>query len=191
MSQGQWVGYIKGGESTPYYGNLDTMIYWGRRQKIKENPSHRICNEEFFFKQGITFTKASSKKFAARHLPKGFIWDTAGPCIFPKQNNNKNFYQLGFLNTRLVNSFLDIINPTLSFQIGDVSKIPYLSPTPEIERRISALAQQCVNIKKDVLQFVINDREFKQTAIQWGLNMNFKNLPIKQYLRQLVCTNQH
>lgn len=30
------------------------------------------------------------------------------------------------------------------------------------------LSQQCVNIKKNALQFVINDCEFKETAIQWG-----------------------
>ncbi len=41
-------------------------------------------------------------------------------------------------------------------------------PPPDIERRVSTLAQQCVNVKKDALQFVINDREFKETAIQWG-----------------------
>ncbi len=45
--------------------------------------------------------------------------------------------------------------------------------SPDIERRVSDLAQQCVNIKKDALQFVINDREFKQTAIQWS-HIKFK-----------------
>ncbi len=63
-----------------------------------------------------------------------------------------------------------MLNPTLSSQIGDVLRMPLRPPHPDTERRISALAQQCVNIKKDALQFVINDREFKQTAIQWGYN---------------------
>jgi hypothetical protein len=57
----------------------------------------------------------------------------------------------------------------LNFQVGDVNRIPTFSPPHDTERRISELAQQCVNIKKDALQFVINDREFKQTTIQWGL----------------------
>ena len=44
-------------------------------------------------------------------------------------------------------------------------------PTTNTERHVSALAQQCVNIKKDAFQFRTNDREFKQAAIQLGLRM--------------------
>ena len=67
--------------------------------------------------------------------------------------------------------FLKSINPSLVFQVGDVSRIPFKEPKSEnliIIRDVSNLANQCVNIKKDALKFMINDLEFKQIAIQWG-----------------------
>jgi hypothetical protein len=44
----------------------------------------------------------------------------------------------------------------------------YFCPPPEIEHHVSALGQQYINIKKDALQFVINEHEFKQMAILCG-----------------------
>lgn len=110
----------------------------------------------------------SQKGFNARHLPGQCVYDMGGPCILPGKLNV--FYLLGLYNSSLINIFLKLINPTINFPLGDIGRIPYKTPSPDIERHISALAQQCVNIKKDALQFVINDREFKQTAIQWGHN---------------------
>jgi hypothetical protein len=64
---------------------------------------------------------------------------------------------------------LKLLNPTLGLQARDISRMPFPS-SPDTERCVSALANQCVNIKKDALQFIINDRALKQTAIQWGYN---------------------
>jgi hypothetical protein len=95
----------------------------------------------------------------------------SGPALFTK---NQNLFSItGLINSVLFCYLLGLLNPTMHYQTGDIARVPFHSPPPDTELRVSALAQQCVNIKKDALQFVINDREFKETAIQWGYRRSF------------------
>ena len=48
--------------------------------------------------------------------------------------------------------------------------IAYKIVNLKIEKIVSKLAKSCVNIKRHLIQFSLNDRGFKQTAIQWGYN---------------------
>ena len=161
-----WQFYNKGGEFCKYYGPTEWLVDW-RKQALnfyEINHSHR--NKELYFKEGFTYSSISSKGFSCRYLKTGYVYDAAGPLLF-----DSNFLVLGYLNSKLFDYLLNLVNPTVNFQVDDLNRIPFHPPPPDTERRISSLVQQCVNIKKDALQFVINDREFKETAIQWGYNM--------------------
>ena len=41
-------------------------------------------------------------------------------------NNDDLKYVLGYMNTKIVNYIANLLNPTLSLQIGDVSAIPII-----------------------------------------------------------------
>ncbi|MCJ7774112.1 MAG: BREX-1 system adenine-specific DNA-methyltransferase PglX, partial [Desulfobacterales bacterium] len=173
----RWFCFAKGGEYSKWYGNLDLVIDWENNgfsiKNFIKSGSGAIRNEKFYFKEGITYSRISGKGFNCRYLPENCIFDSAGTSIFPNKDINRYFI-LGFLNSELCDYFLKSINPSLVFQVGDVSRIPFKEPKSEnliIIRDVSNLASQCVNIKKDALKFMINDLEFKQTAIQWGIKM--------------------
>jgi hypothetical protein len=164
----KWIPYAKGGEYSKYYSAIEYVINWSPTAKkhYSDHPHARIREEKYHLREGITYTKISSKGFNSRYLSKEFLFDDAGSSIFPIKIETS--YLLGLLNSKFISFILIALNPTINFQVNDVSRLPIINANAETERRISELAQQCVNVKKDALQFVINDREFKQTAIQWG-----------------------
>lgn len=164
-----WFPYAKGGGYNKYYLLPDLVIDWREEANnyYSENGSHR--NPDFYFKEGLTFSSISSTGFSVRYLPKGCLFDSKGSCIFNK--NVDIFYLLGYLNSKFIDYALSFLCSTADFSIGGLKKIPYKSPLSETEKNVAKLAINCMNLKKELLQYVINDSGFKQTAIQWGYNV--------------------
>lgn len=164
-----WKYYNKGGEYNKYYGNIALVIDWRENalNYYKENNSHR--NPSYYFKEGITFTLLSSIGFNARISGSEFVFDANGPTIFDLKEDK--YFVLGYLNSKLFTYLISLVAATIAFTPIDVEKIPFKKPHNIIKDKVSKKTENCVIIKKSLLQFVINDREFKQTAIQWGLNM--------------------
>lgn len=134
---GKWFPHNKGGEYRKWYGNnVNVVDYENDGFDIKEEKAENLrlgliekknsqCwNSEFYFKEALTWSRISSSNFGIRYSPTGFIFDTAGTCIFANQGLLK--YLLGLLNSNVVREILFILNPTLTFQTGDISKIPVI-----------------------------------------------------------------
>jgi hypothetical protein len=58
------------------------------------------------------------------------------------------------LEKKNITYFLNLLNPTLGLQDKDISRMSVIY-SPDTERRVSALAQQCVNMKKDALKIFV------------------------------------
>lgn len=101
-----------------------------------------IRNPGYYFTDGITFPRIGSNLFYARILQPGFIFDCNGPSCFPQE---KKEYILGFLNSKVMQQLLFILCPTLSFQIGDSFKVPYIGKNNDY---INHCVQQNINISK-------------------------------------------
>jgi hypothetical protein len=170
----EWVMFANGGISIDYYGGVDTVLLWNERSKVFYDTNNCHRNPDFYFKPGLTWSNIVSvgNKFTIKLLPPKSVFDGTGNYLCHK-SESKNNYLVGFMNSRLITYILSYLNPTLHYNINDLARVPFKPPSIDIECRISELAQQCVNVKKDALQFVINDREFKQTAIQWGYRRSF------------------
>ncbi|MHB1421390.1 MAG: BREX-1 system adenine-specific DNA-methyltransferase PglX, partial [Bacillota bacterium] len=133
----KWVPYSKGGEYRKWYGNHEYVVNWENNgEEIKENTKivypylgdnlgWKISGEQNYFQSGITWSRISSSFFGVRYTKNGYIFDTAGPSLFPSEEDLK--YILGFLCTKLVFKFLGLLNPSLAFQVGDVAKLPLIT----------------------------------------------------------------
>ncbi len=73
-----------------------------------------------YFKRGITWSEITGRRFGARLSPGGFIFDVKGSSAFPTDIP----LVLGLLNSSFANYVLELVNPTISFQVGDVARIP-------------------------------------------------------------------
>ncbi|SFG31259.1 Methyltransferase domain-containing protein [Sporolactobacillus nakayamae] len=130
----KWVPYNKGGEYRKWYGNHYFLVNWENNgAEIKENTrinypqlgenlGWKISNENDYFKESISWSRISSSKFGVRYYNEGFIFDTAGCCIF-----DTSLIILGLLASKLTIFFLNMMNPTLAFQVGDLKKIPIIN----------------------------------------------------------------
>lgn len=144
-SQKKWFPYNKGGDFRRWYGYClhENIINWyNDGQELKKYKPAVIRNPSCYFKEGFSFPRIGSNLFYARSVQTGFIFDCNGPTCFPSQNRE---YILGFLNSKAMQHLLYILCPTLSFQIGDSFKVPYVDSHNKI---INILVTQNISISK-------------------------------------------
>lgn len=139
----KWFPYNKGG-GRKWYGNNELCVNWCNDGKeIKSFPAAVIRNSDYYFKHGITFPRIGSTFFCARICSSGFIYDCNGPTCFTDRNL---YYILSYMNSAVLIKMIMVLCPTISFQIGDVFKAPYISC--DNEREIEKLAKQNIFISK-------------------------------------------
>lgn len=132
--QYKWIPYNKGGEYRRWYGNYQFVVNWkddGKEIKdyavFRNNGKHwsrYIQNLDCLYKEGITWSIVTASAFSMRYLPKGFICDYAGCSIFPEHKSNS--YLLALFNTKYANTVLNIVNPTINYQPGNIGTVPYI-----------------------------------------------------------------
>ncbi|MCE5333556.1 MAG: BREX-1 system adenine-specific DNA-methyltransferase PglX, partial [Desulfobacteraceae bacterium] len=143
-SGNKWFPYNKGGAFRKWYGNRDFIINWeddGKEVKdfaVERNDgkhwSRYIQNLPFMFRKGVTWTFISSSCFGVRALDKGSLFDVAGSGGFSEAIDDRII--LGFLCTKIAFEYLKALNPTLNFQAGNLSSLPF------VESAIAARSDQ-------------------------------------------------
>jgi hypothetical protein len=141
QSRAKWFPYMKGGRFKRWYGNQALVVNWlNDGAEIIESPSFPRARTEYF-RRGVTWTELTTGKFAARLSPGGFIFDVKGSSAFPEDIP----LVLGLLNSSFANYALNLINPTVSVQVGDVARLPVPNqssgPLRELVNRAVGLAR--------------------------------------------------
>ncbi len=149
--EAEWFPHNKGGEYRKWYGNCEVVVSWGNDGKaIKEDKARRLAagtiekknsecwNSEYYFREGATWTRMASGNLALRIQEAGMVFDTASPTIFT--DSQVSFQLLGLLNSKVAKNFAALLNPTLSFQSGDLKRIPVTLPFSQNERPITTTA---------------------------------------------------
>ncbi len=129
----KWIPYSKGGAFRRWYGNYYYVINWendGKEIKdyavIRNKGKHwsrYIQNLDYMCCEGVTWSDISSSKFACRYLPEGFICDVKGSSAYPSQEVLLPY--LAFLNSNITYEGLKVLAPTISFQTGDIGRLPF------------------------------------------------------------------
>jgi hypothetical protein len=168
-SQKKWFPYSKGGPFRRWYGNNYLLVNWEDDGKeirtfcddegmLRSRPQ----NMDYFFLPALTWslTSVSQLGFAARFRPAGCIFDINGMSAFA---DTSQFVVLGLLNSVVAFEALKIINPTFSFQAGDIANIPVCMP--QSEALISEKVQECIHISKHDWDSVETSWDF--TVFPW------------------------
>ncbi|MCI1849256.1 BREX-1 system adenine-specific DNA-methyltransferase PglX [Schleiferilactobacillus harbinensis] len=144
----KWFPYSKGGAFRRWYGNNEYVVNWqedGNYMRNYRDPSGKIAahafNVDYIFKTQVTWSAISSGIFSARLCPKGFLFDASGSFgVIPQKYL---IFQLGFLNSKVAQYLLEVLNPTMNFQKGNIGDLPvYLNE----DTNVSNLVRSCVNI---------------------------------------------
>ena len=108
----KYIPLNKGGSYRKWYGNKDYV-------SLREFAS----NSELDFRESLTWSDINSSNFSARLHETGLISNNVGKRAY-FDNNDELLYNLGYLNTNLCQFLLNLIIPTIHFDIGYVGKIP-------------------------------------------------------------------
>ena len=144
----KWYPCNKGGQFRKWYGNQDYVINWQNDGfEIRNFKKSIVSNTNDFFKKHISWSKISSG-IAFRYYPKGFIIDHAAGYIIA---NDKIFYYiLGLVNSSISQKYLKLISPTLNYENGHISLIPFKIDNLKINS-ISQLVKDNIDICKNDL----------------------------------------
>lgn len=149
-----WIPYSKGGERRNWYGNNDFVVNWSQKtnfNRAKTTLSH------LYLRPALTWPFMSGSSFSARSLANGFLWDVAGSPIF-FEDDDRMWYTLGFLCSKVANHILKTTNPTLATQANDLSQLPLI----EDESRYDEI----LHIVKDSISLSKEDWNSFETS--WG-----------------------
>lgn len=145
VSHQKWYPYNKGGTFRRWYGNHEYVVNWKNDgEELKDfveelnklRPGGRLKNQEYYFLECINYSSLSSGFFSARYTNTGFLFDTKGSGIFPKDGNVKTF--LSLLNSNVIQDFLDILCPTLDYSSIGINSLPVkLLSIPQIDTLLS------------------------------------------------------
>jgi type II restriction/modification system DNA methylase subunit YeeA len=164
----KWFPCHSGGAYRKWYGNLEIVVNWENNgyeiRNFKNNNGKlrsRPQNIQYYFKEGITWTKIGSVNFGVRYKEKGFIFDDTGRSAFTNDTRLSKLL-LGLLCSKLSFEFLKLLNPTMSFTNGDISRIPFLKDKiKEREEKIIDLVECNIEISK---------KDWNLFEISWGFN---------------------
>lgn len=176
-SGNKWFPYNKGGEFRRWFGNNEYLVNWENDgneikeetlanypQLTRENLGWKISNEKYYFRPCVTWSFVSSSFFGVRQSEKGFLFDVGGSCAFPKEE--KLDFITGYLCSCVAFEAMKFMNPTLNFQIVNVSSLPLLESKNElIEPIVSKLAKAAIGISKQDWDAYETSWEFTESPL--------------------------
>ena len=168
-SKKKWFPYNKGGEYRKWYGNNDYVVNWENDGSYMRNfkdssgkiPAHAF-NLEYIFKENVTWSSLSSYKFAARYTDYGFLYDASGSFADVQAENI--FFTLAFLCSEVTLFFLGAMNPTLNFQKGNISSLPFIIDVSRIDQ-VSGTTKENVEISKGDWDSYETSWDFKRNPL--------------------------
>ena len=161
----KWFPYNKGGQFRKWYGNLEFYVNWENKgEEIKAEKNSCTRGEEFYLRQGITWSDITSGRLSCRLMPEGCIFDASGPSAF-FETEKMNYIGLALLNTKFADYWSKILNPTFHFQQGDFRRLT-LSP--------QYISNQTINVAETLTKLSKMDWNFSE--ISW----DFANCPLLQ-----------
>ena len=170
-SEFRWFPYNKGGAYRKWYGNREYVINWYKGGKdIHEfnglpidYRGAPVRSKQYQFNEAITWSFVSSSFFGVRYSPKGSLFDVAGSSFFAESTRLPLL--TGFLCSPLAFAMLQILNPTLNFQVGNVGSLPLVPEVWKHEDKLTQIAHECIAIAK---------ADWDQSEVSW----DFRRLPL-------------
>ena len=121
----KWFPKTGGGTYRKWYGNIEDVVNLENDgAKIKATvPNYRLRDPVYYMREAITWTEVASGHFSCRYVPSGVLFGNGGPACFFQKNLH---YTLGLLNSKVANSFLQAIAPTINFGPEQINRVPFL-----------------------------------------------------------------
>jgi hypothetical protein len=133
QSGAKWFPYNKGGAYRKWYGNYDYVVNWehdGReirnfkdeKGKVRSRPQ----NTDYYFREAITWSDIGSGELSVRYRSAGTIPGNKGSGVY-SQHSEALITVLAVMNSKVGQYIIQIINPTITRNVGDIARAPILN----------------------------------------------------------------
>ena len=179
-----WVPFAKDIEyDSRFYANFPAIVKWkndGQEIKdwiikrypyLKEKYEWCVTNEDFYFREGLTWSMiASSKHLAFRRLAKGTIFSVGHEGLFPSSSDPRSIYSiLAWANSVVASFTVFQMDPLLHNLItSEIARIPF-------SRRV---------LKNEVLASIAH--ESHDLLREWDTGNETSNFFIKPWILQIL-----
>ncbi len=161
-----WVPYIKGAAGKVWLEPADTVMRWALAcAEIFLYERSYPKNERFWFKPGIAFSMIGAN-FSARAHRYLSVFDDKGSSVFPA-----NIPQtLCLMNSTTAREVMESLNPSVSFQVGDVNRLPLfpIESADEIYARLDQAFTQHEQARETSVEFRRPGPSPWRTAQDWA-----------------------
>jgi hypothetical protein len=128
-AQSAWSPMVTGANGLCWFDPCDSRCLWKNNglelklynELLYRSYSRTIQNEEYYFRPGIAFTTVGAE-FAARVHRRAAIIEKKGSSAYPVEGELSAI--LCLLNRTESREILQAFNPSISFQVGDVNRLP-------------------------------------------------------------------
>ncbi|GEB77832.1 BREX-1 system adenine-specific DNA-methyltransferase PglX [Sporolactobacillus inulinus] len=143
-----WNKYSKGGGFRKWYGNSIFVVRWkNEAEELKAFEGSGLGASKYFNKEHFVWSKISSSNISFRYDERNTFFDDASPAVLFEKRTDMTL--LAILNSKAVKSFLEILSPTMNFQIGDIKKIPVSDRIGKYRETVENLVRKCIYISKE------------------------------------------
>ena len=154
ISRKRWFPYNSAGGFRKWYGLTYDVIDWfndGHEMQTTLDPTgKRIWAHNFnldkIFQPHLGWSDISSQGNSFRYYPKGFLFTSNAAFL-----NNKGYYSLlmAYANSKVVQSLIGLLNPTLHFTPGNLESMPFnLSLFNSILDKVEGLTNNNISLSK-------------------------------------------
>lgn len=185
-----YTPHNKGGDFRKWYGNRNYFLKYSKESltAMGKNAGFRHDGKEYYFQPHIGWSKITSAKFSFRYYEDGFTFDSAGLGLFAKES--ALYPTLAFLNSKVSESMISILNPTLNVTPLIVKELPYN------EADVSDLVEHCISLSKSDWDSFETSWDFKthplvelrlSGAYAWGDNPPTMHIESAYKAWKLLC----
>jgi hypothetical protein len=141
----KWFPYNKGGGFKKWAGLQTSVVNWfNGGEEIAKSGMTSFRGKNYYFKAGLTWGAVSSGSFSCRFTPIGSIFDIGGASCFPKPDDVGLVASI--LNSKVGTYILNMLNPTVNFQSGDVRRVPIPESLMNIKEAFSGRHDRLVKL---------------------------------------------
>ncbi len=131
----RWFPHNKGGASRKWAGNQEFLVNWeSNGREIKElvvekypylngDPNFVVHDDGYYFRPAVSWSEIGSGGNAFRFFPSGYTFNIKGMCAFDGEQCSLQQI-LSYCNTNFASMLTRVLNPTLSFGVGDFNSLP-------------------------------------------------------------------
>ena len=167
-----WFPYNKGGQYRKWFGNNEYVVFYyndgkelidlvTKKYPRISDPEFIIKNRNCYFKEGIEWSDLTTGNFGARRVMGGFIFDACSPTLFITGQCSYN-YLLGMMNTVVFQKYMNILSPTMHYNICNVAQVPLLKVH---ESKVEETVHECIAESQDDWNSYETSWDFKRNPL--------------------------